>query len=102
MAKPDETPTTFRAALFAAEFWLLLVAALAAGFGVTALITVPAVMTGLLISSLPTYVPLYSRAKAVGALRTFWLTVAASILNAGLAAIAAHVLGRLTWWLWGL
>lgn len=102
MIDPDNTPTTFRAALCSAEYWLLLVAALAAGFGVTAAITVPAVMAGLLISSLPKYSALYPRAKAAGATRIFWLTIAASILNATLAAIAAQILGRLTWWLWGL
>lgn len=102
MLDPDDRPLTFRAALCSAEYWLLLVAALAAGFGVTSLITVPTVMAGLLISSLPKYAPLYPRAKAVGAMRVFWLTVIVSILNATLAASAAHILGRLTWWLWGL
>lgn len=93
---------SFLAALKSAEFWLLLVAAMCAGFGVSATITIPATMAGLLMSSLPKYGPLYPRAKSAGADMAFWATVLASILIAAAASIAAHVLGRLTCWLWGL
>lgn len=89
-------------ALKSAEFWLLLVAAMCAGFGVSGTITIPATMAGLLMSSLPKYGPLYPRANAVGADAAFWATVLASILIAAAASIAAHVLGRLTWWFWSL
>jgi hypothetical protein len=98
----DDQPMTFLRALRAAEFWLMFVAAMAAGFGVSAAITVPATMAGLLNSSLPKYIPLHARAKAVGADAAFWATILASIMIAAVAAIAAHVLGRLTWWFWGL
>jgi hypothetical protein len=98
----DDRPLTFLRALRAAEFWLLLVTAIAAGCGVSAQITIPATIAGLLISSLPKYVPLRARAKAVGAERMFWATVLSSILIATVASIATFVLGRATWWLWGL
>lgn len=102
MPVDDDVSSTPRSALCAAEFWLLLVVALSAGFGMSAWITIPACMAGLLISSLPKYVPLYARAKAVGAEITFWATLLGSIATAAAASIAAHLLGRLTWWLWGL
>ena len=91
-----------RSAIRSPEFWLLFVAAMAAGFGVSGWISVPATIAGLLISSLPKYLPLYPRTKAVGAEAAFWTTVLASILNATTAGFAAHLLGRATWWLWGL
>ena len=90
-----------RSAIRSPEFWLLFVAAMAAGFGVSGWIAVPATIAGLLISSLPKYLPLYPRAKAVGAEAAFWTTVLASILNATTAGFAAYLLGRATWWLWG-
>lgn len=98
----DDQPATFVRALRAAEFWLLLIAAMAAGFGVSATITVPATMAGLLIASLPKYVPLHARAKAVGAESKFWATILSSILIAAVTSIATHILGRTIWWLWGL
>jgi hypothetical protein len=54
----DGKPLTVRRALRAAEFWLLLVAAMAAVFRVPWWVTVPLVMGGLSISSLPKYVEL--------------------------------------------
>ena len=54
----DGKPLTVRRALRAAEFWLLLVAAIAAVFRVPWWVTVPLVMGGLSISSLPKYVEL--------------------------------------------
>lgn len=97
----DHSPT-FLDALRSGEFWLLFAGALAAGFGVSAWITVPAVAAGLLISSLPKYAELFPRARAVGALAAFWLTVGGSICNAILAGLAATVAGRVISWLWGL
>ena len=91
-----------RSAIRSPEFWLLFVAALPAGFGVSGWVTIPATMAGLLVSSLPKYVALCPRAIAVGAEVAFWATVLASILSAGVAGVAAHVLGCLTWWMWGL
>lgn len=83
------------------EFWLLLVGAVCAGFGVTGWIVVPAVMAGLLISSLPKYGPLYRQAQEVGAEVPFWITVLSSVIIALVAALAAFIAGRFTWWLWG-
>ncbi len=102
MTDPDDAPVTFLRALRSAEFWLLFVAALAAGFGVSAMITIPATLAGLLMSSLPKYIPLHARAKAVGADVAFWAMILSSILICTATSIAAHVVGRLTWWLWGL
>jgi hypothetical protein len=91
-----------RSAIRSPEFWLLFVAALAAGFGVSGWITIPATMAGLLISSLPKYVAMYPRATAADAAVAFWATVLASILTAAIASVATYALGRATWWLWGL
>ena len=91
-----------RSAIRSPQFWLLFVAAMTAGFGVSGWISVPATIAGLLISSLPKYLPLYPRAKAVGAETAFWMTVLASIMNATTVGFAAFLLGRATWWLWGL
>ena len=103
MTAPDDVPTLgTRSAIRSPEFWLLFAAAMAAGFGLSGWISVPATISGLLISSLPKYLPLYPRAKAVGAEAAFWTTVLASILNATTAGFAAYLLGRATWWLWGL
>lgn len=103
MSDPDRAEgIDRRSAIRSPEFWLLFVAAMSAGFGVSGWVTIPATAAGLLISSLPKYVALYPRAIAVGAEMAFWATVLASILNAAVAGIATHVLGRLTWWLWGL
>jgi hypothetical protein len=99
--RTDEA-TTFVDALRSAEFWMLLTGALAAGFGVSAWFTVPAVAAGLLISSLSSFAGLYSRAREVGALGAFWLMVGGSLLNAVVASAAATIAGRLIWWAWGL
>ena len=103
MTDPDDAPDSGPgSAIRSPEFWLLFVAAMAAGFGVSGWISVPATIAGLLISSLPKYLPLYPRTKAVGAVAEFWATVLASILNATIVGIAVFLLGRATWWLWGL
>ena len=91
-----------RSAIRSPQFWLLFVAAMTAGFGVSGWISVPATIAGLLISSLPKFLPLYPRATAVGAETAFWMTVLASIMNATTVGFAAFLLGRATWWLWGL
>ena len=91
-----------RSAIRSPEFWLLLVAAMAPGFGVTGWITIPGTVAGLLVSSLPKYGPLYPRAKAVGATAAFWATMMASVLLASIVSVAIYGLGCATWWLWGL
>ena len=101
-APNDVPPFGTRSAIRSPEFWLLFAAAMAAGFGLSGWISIPATIAGLLISSLPKYLPLCPRAKAVGAVAEFWATVLASILNATIVGIAAFLLGRATWWLWGL
>ena len=103
MIAPDDVPPFgSRSAIRSSEFWLLFAAAMAAGFGLSGWVTIPATIAGMLISSLPKYIAIYARAKAVGAVAEFWATVAASVLNAAVIGIAAFVLGRATWWLWGL
>ena len=99
MTDPDTLAP--RSAFRSPEFWLLFVAAMAAGFGVSGWISVPGTIAGLLLSSLPKYLPLYPRAKAVGAVAAFWVTVLASVLNATIVGIATFLLGRAAWWLWG-
>lgn len=98
----DDRPLTVRRALREPEFWLLLVAGVCGGFGVSGWVVVPACMAGLLISSLPKYGKLYPRARAVGAEVAFWATVTASVAIAGIAAGAAFGVGQLIWWLWGV
>ena len=102
MIDPYDAPRSSPSAIRSPEFWLLFVAAIAAGFGVAGWISVPATITGLLISSLPKYLPLYPRAKAIGAVAAFWVTVLASVLNAATVGFTTFLLGRATWWLWGL
>ena len=101
-APNDVPPFGTRSAIRSPEFWLLFAAAMAAGFGLSGWISIPATIAGLLISSLPKYLPLYPRAKAVGAVAEFWATVLASTLNATIVGIAVFLLGRATRWLWGL
>jgi len=98
----DGAPVTSWRALRAPEFWLLFVAAMVAGFGVSGWIVIPLCWAGLLASSLPKYGSLHRRAAEVGAEVPFWITVASSIIIASVASVAAFVVGRLTWWLWGL
>ena len=82
------------------EFWLLLVAALASVLGVAWWVALPLTVAGLSISSLPKYVELWPRARAVGAEAEWWKTVLLSILNNLAAGCAAFVLGKLIRWLW--
>jgi hypothetical protein len=91
---------TFRRALRAPEFWLLLVTALAGCFGVSGWIAVPLATAGLSISSLPKYVALWPRVRAVGAEWEGWTTVALSMFNNIAASCAAFVLGMVLRWVW--
>lgn len=96
----DDAPMTFRRALRASEFWLLVVAATAAMSGVPWWVTVPLVVAALSVSSLPKYTDLWSRAREVGAEWEWWKTVGLSAFNSISAACGAHVLGIATRWLW--
>ena len=57
-------------------------------------------VTGLSISSLPKYVALWPKARAVGAEGIWWETVALSILNNLATASGAHLVGVITHWIW--
>ena len=81
---------------------MLFAAAIAAGFGLSGRISILTTIAGLLISSLPKCLPLYPRAKAVGAVAAFWTTVLASVLNPTTVGFATCLLGLATWWLWSL
>ena len=100
MSDGDERPLTFWRAVRQSEFWLLAAAAVAAMFGVAWRVTVPLVVAGLSMSSLPKYIALWPRAREVGAEGEWWRTVARSELCATAAAGGAHVAGVLTRWLW--
>ena len=100
MNDDDDQPLTLRRALRMPEFWLLLVAGIAAASGVSAWIVMPATVVGLSISSLPKYFALWSRAVAAGVERAWWMTVALSMLNNLGAAAAAFVLGVVAKWFW--
>jgi hypothetical protein len=84
----------------APEFWLLLVAALSATLGLPWWIVVPLATAGLSISSLPKYVELWPRARAVGAEWEWWKTVALSMFNNIATSCGAFVVGILSRWLW--
>jgi ABC-type sulfate transport system permease component len=82
------------------EFWLLVVAALASTLGLAVWIVVPLTAAGLSISSLPKYIELWPRARAVGAETEWWKTVLLSMLNSLAAACAAFLFGTFSRWLW--
>ena len=100
MPDDDRKPLTFLGALRAPEFWLLLVAAIAATCGVAWWIVVPLATAGLSISSLPKYVELWPRVRAAGAEWEGWKTVALSIFNSIAASCAAFAMGVVSRWLW--
>ena len=100
MHDEDDKALTFRRALRAPEFWLLLVTSFAAVGGVAWWIVVPLATAGLCISSLPKYVELWPRVRAAGAEWEGWKTVALSIFNSIAASCAAVVFGIVTRWLW--
>ena len=66
MEDDDNKPMTVRRALRMPESWLLFVASIAACFGVAWWVVVPLAVAGLSISSLPKYVELWPRVRAVG------------------------------------
>jgi hypothetical protein len=72
---------TFRRALRAPEFWLLVVASLAAAGGVPWWVVVPLTLAGLSIASFPKYIALWPRARRTGAEREWLLTVSLSMFN---------------------
>ena len=80
----------------------MVVGGLGAGYGVSVWIVVPLVVAGLTIVSLPKYIDLWPKARAVGAEREWFMTVAMSLLNSLAAACAVFVAGRLAWWMWGV
>lgn len=98
----DDKPIGFWRALRQSEFWLLCAGAVAAMFGVPWWVTVPLMVAGLSISSLPKYIELWPRARNVGAEWQWMVTVALSELNALAAACGTHLAGNVTRWLWGV
>jgi hypothetical protein len=80
-AHDDRAPMTLRRALRAPEFWLLVVASIAATVGVRWWVTVPLVVAGLSIASIPKFVALWPRAREVGAELEWWKTIAMSMFN---------------------
>jgi hypothetical protein len=91
---------TFLRALRSPEYWLLVVGCVAAAAGVSAWITVPLLVVGLSISSLPKYIALWPRAERVGAEGAWWQTVMLSMVNNLAASCGVFVLGILCRWLW--
>ena len=98
--KGDEQPLTLRRAFRAPEFWLLVVASVVAVAGVPWWMTVPLVVVGLSIVSMPKYVALWPRAREVGAELEWWKTVTLSMFNNFACACAVHVVGVFARWLW--
>jgi hypothetical protein len=92
---------TFRRALRAPEFWLLVTAALAAAGGLPWSVVVPLTLAGLSIASLPKYAALWPRARRAGAEREWLVTVCLSMLNNLATACAAFLLGIAIRWFWG-
>jgi hypothetical protein len=89
---------TFRRALRAPEFWLLVVASLAAA-SVRWRVVVPLTLAGLSVASLPKYAALWPRARRAGAEREWLLTVSLSIFNNLATSCAAFLLITIRW-LW--
>ena len=63
MQDEDHEAMTFRRALCAPEFWLLVVTGFCAAAGLAWWIVLPLSVAGLSISSLPKYVQLWSRGR---------------------------------------
>lgn len=102
MMDDDRNEMTLRRALRSPEFWLLVVTTLAACFGVAWWVAVPLAIAGLSISSLPKYVELWPRVRAIGAEWEGWKTVALSMFNNVAASCAAFAFGSVVAWLWGI
>jgi hypothetical protein len=96
----DGAPMTFARALRSAEYWLLVIAAIAAVAGLAWWIVLPLTVAGLSISSLPKYLESYGRARAAGVEREWWIAVALSSFNSLGAATGAYLLGVAIRWLW--
>jgi hypothetical protein len=96
----DHTSLTLPRALRAPEFWLLLVASVAATAGVGWWVTVPLVVAGLSIVSMPKYIALWPRAREVGAELEWWKTIAQSMFNNLACACGVQVLGVSARWMW--
>ena len=96
----DQEALTLRRAFRAPEFWLLLVASVAATSGLAWWVTVPLVVTGLSIVSMPKYVALWPRAQEVGAELEWWKTIALSMFNNLACACGVQVVGVFARWLW--
>ena len=62
----------------------------------------PLAVAGLSISSLPKYIELWPRVRAVGAEWEGWKTIALSMFNNVATSVAAFAVGRLSGWLWGV
>jgi len=92
---------TFRRALRAPEFWLLVTASLAATGGVQAWVAVPLTLAGLSITSLPKYAALWPRARRAGAERAWLIIVSLSMFNNLATACAAFLLGTAIRWFSG-
>lgn len=99
MREADER-LTFRRALRAPEFWLLVAATLAAAGGVKWWVVVPLTLAGLSIASLPKYAALWPRAREAGAEREWLITVSLSMVNNLGASCAAFLLGIGIRWFW--
>jgi hypothetical protein len=101
MRESDEhEPLTLRRALRAPEFWLLLVASVAATAGVAWWVTVPLVVAGLSIVSMPKYIALWPRVREVGAELEWWKTIALSMFNNLACACGVQMIGVFARWLW--
>lgn len=96
----DDEPMKFTRALVAPEYWLLVVVGIGGAAGLSAWIVIPLAVTGLCISSMPKYIALWRRARAVGGGHVWWETVALSMLNNVGAVCAAYLLGVAMRWLW--
>jgi len=89
----DDEPLTLRRALRGPEFWLLVATGLAGTFGVPWWLAVPLATIGLSISSLPKYLAMWPRVRAVGAEWEWVKTIALSVFNNLGAACASFLLG---------
>lgn len=96
----ENKPFTFRSALRAPEYWLIMVAAATPAAGGTWWLVVPLTVAGLSISTLPKYLTLWPRARSAGAQHVWWQTVALSTFNNLAAACGAFLLGVLIRWFW--
>ena len=95
-----DDPLTFRRALRAPEFWLLVAATLAAAGGVKWWAVVPLTLAGLSIASLPKYVGLWPRVRHAGAEREWIAAVGLSMFNNLATSCAAFLLGVGIRWFW--